>query len=66
MNLPIVHGIRIIILCLNPIVHIMLLYYTYRSIAHHATANQKAQFKFGSFEHHMERNPYLQYTEMGQ
>ena len=30
-----------------------------------ATANQKAGFKFGSFECHMERNPYLQYTEMG-
>ena len=44
----------------------MLLYYTYRTIAHHITANQKAQFKFGSFEHYMERNPYLQYTEMVQ
>ena len=44
----------------------MLLYYTYRIIAHHATANQKARFKFGSFERHMERNLYLQYTEMGQ
>ena len=44
----------------------MLLYYTYRIIVRHTTANQKAWFKFGSFEHHMERNPYLQYTEMGQ
>ena len=63
MNLPVVHAIRII--CLNPIIHVMLLYYTYRIIARHATANQKARFKFGSFECHMERNPYLQYTEMG-
>ena len=64
MNLPIVHGIMQNHMSKSHY-PCMLLYYTYRIIARHATANQKARFKFGSFERHMERNPYLQYTEMG-